>query len=129
MPLFVLRIPVRYYLAPPVYFRSWRSDAPPRWGQHWGNEWQQQRNGWDRWQRNAVPAPAPLPNYQRAYNGERYPRAEQQDTLRNQQYRYQPRDAEVRPRYQAPTRQQEPRQGQGRERGRDEERGQDRGRL
>jgi len=30
VPLFVLRIPVRYYRRPPVYFRGWRSDAPPR---------------------------------------------------------------------------------------------------
>ena len=111
VPLFVLRIPVRYYRAPPVYFRGWRSDAPPRWGQHWGNEWQQQRNGWDRWQRNAAPAPAPLPNYQRAYTGDRYPRAEQQDALRNQKYRYQPRDAEVRQRFQTPTVQQTPPNG------------------
>ena len=43
VPLFVLRIPVRYYRQPPVYFRGWRSDAPPRWGEHWGNAWEQQR--------------------------------------------------------------------------------------
>ena len=37
VPLFVLRIPVSYYRDPPRYFRGWRSDAPPRWGEHWGN--------------------------------------------------------------------------------------------
>ena len=45
VPLFVLRIPVRYYRHPPVYFRGWQSDAPPRWGEHWGNSWVQRRQG------------------------------------------------------------------------------------
>lgn len=31
VPLYVLRVPVRYYRRPPVYFRSWVVDAPPRW--------------------------------------------------------------------------------------------------
>src|SRR5258708_39232688 len=30
VPVFVLRIPVSYYRRPPVYFRGWRPDAPPR---------------------------------------------------------------------------------------------------
>ena len=102
VPLFILRIPVRYYRDPPVYFRGWRADAPPRWGEHWGREWEQHRSGWDKWNRSAAPAPAPLPAYQRPYSGNRYPRAEQQQTLRRQYYRYQPRDALVRPRYQEP---------------------------
>jgi hypothetical protein len=100
VPPFVLRIPVRYYRQPPMYFRGWQSDAPPRWGEHWGNEWQQRRSGWDRWDRNSAPAPAPLPVYQRKYSGDRYPQAEQQRTLRNQNYHYQPRDAVVRQHYQ-----------------------------
>ena len=100
VPPFVLRIPVRYYRQPPMYFRGWQSDAPPRWGEHWGNEWQQRRSGWDRWDRNAAPAPAPLPVYQRKYSGDRYPQAEQQQALRNQNYHYQPRDAVVRQHYQ-----------------------------
>jgi hypothetical protein len=29
VPVFLLRVPVRYYRAPPAYFRGWRSDAPP----------------------------------------------------------------------------------------------------
>jgi hypothetical protein len=101
VPLFVLRIPVGYYRAPPVYFRGWRPDAPPRWGEHWGNAWQRRRNGWDRWNRGTVPAPAPLPVYQRQYSGSRYPRVEQQPALRSQNYRYQPRTAVVRQHYQA----------------------------
>ena len=96
VPLFVLRIPVRYYQQPPVYFRGWHSNAPPRWGQHWGHGWEQRRSGWDRWKRSSAPAPAPLPVYQRQYSGDRYPRVEQQHTLSNQSYRYQPRDKVVR---------------------------------
>ena len=96
VPLFVLRIPVRYYRDPPEYFRGWRSDAPPRWGQHWGRGWEQHRSGWDRWDRKSAPAPAPLPVYQRKYSGDRYPQAERQRELHSQNYRYQPRDAAVR---------------------------------
>ncbi len=100
VPLYVLRIPVRYYRAPPAYFRGWRSDAPPRWGQHWGSGWEQQRRGWDRWNRKAAPAPAPVPTYQRRYSGDRYPRIEQQPALHGERYRYQPRDPVVRQHYQ-----------------------------
>jgi hypothetical protein len=100
VPLFVLRIPVNYYRNPPVYFRGWRADAPPRWGEHWGHEWEQRRSGWDRWNRSSAPRPAPLPVYQRQYSGDRYPRAEQQQALHSQNYRYQPRDAVVRQHYQ-----------------------------
>lgn len=100
VPLYVLRVPVRYYRNPPTYFRGWRSDAPPRWGEHWGNEWSQQRSGWDRWDRRAAPAPAPLPTYQRQYSGNRYPQVQQQQALQSRNYRYQPRDAVVRQQYQ-----------------------------
>jgi hypothetical protein len=100
VPLFVLRIPVRYYRAPPAYFRGWRADAPPRWGEHWGNEWEQRHSGWDHWSRSSAPAPAPLPVYQRQYSGERYPRAEQQQVLHSKNYRYQPQETIVRQHYQ-----------------------------
>src|SRR6185369_14829453 len=100
VPLFILRIPVSYYRQPPVYFRGWQSNAPPRWGQHWGRGWEQRRGGWDRWKRSSAPAPAPLPVYQRQYSGDRYPRGEQQQTIRSQQYRYQPRDKVVRQHFQ-----------------------------
>lgn len=101
VPLFVLRVPVRYYRRPPVYFRGWRSDAPPRWGDHWGNTWYSSHRDWDRWNRSAAPAPAPLPVYQRQYSGNRYPRAEQQVTLQTRNYRYEPRDASVQRQYRA----------------------------
>ncbi len=100
VPYYVLRVPVRYYRAPPVYFRGWRADAPPRWGDHWGYAWQRQHQGWDRWDHRAAPAPAPVPYYQRQYSGNRYPHHEQQSSLNNQYYRYQPHDPNVRQRYQ-----------------------------
>ena len=94
VPQFVLLIPVRYYRAPPIYFRSWYRDAPPRWGEHWGRSWEQRRVGWDHWDRHSAPAAAPLPVYQRQYSGSHYPRAvEQQQVIQSQNYRYQPRDA------------------------------------
>lgn len=96
VPVFILRIPVRYYVRPPVYFHDWRHDAPPRWGHHWGPKWEQNRRGWDRWNRAYVPARAPLPTYQRQYSGERYPRFEQQRSLHRQNYRHQPRNEKVR---------------------------------
>jgi hypothetical protein len=92
VPLFILRIPVRYYRRPPVYFRGWRQNAPPRWGEHWGHNWEQHRRGWDRWNRGSGPSRAPLPTYQRRYTGDRYPRTEQQQMLRSRHYRYQPRE-------------------------------------
>ena len=100
VPLYVLRVPVRYYRQPPVYFSGWAVDAPPRWGDHWGTAWQQQRTGWDSWNRNSSPALAPLPVYQRQYSGDRYPQPAQQQVLQSQQYRYQPRDTVVRQYYQ-----------------------------
>jgi hypothetical protein len=99
VPLFVLRVPVRYYRHPPAYFREWRADAPPRWGERWGHEWEQRRSGWDQWDRRTAQAPAPLPVYQRQYSGNRYPRVEQQHTLHSQNYRYQPHDVVVRQHY------------------------------
>ena len=96
VPVFVLRIPVRYYRRPPTYFRGWQAAAPPRWGEHWGNAWQEHRRGWDRWDRSSAPRPAPLPVYQRKYSADRYPQAKQQQALRSQNYHYEPRDAIVR---------------------------------
>lgn len=116
VPVFILRIPVRYYRQPPVYFHGWRPDAPPRWSEHWGREWDQHRGGWEQWRRSSAPAPAPLPSYQRRYPGPRYPEAEQQRSLHGQHYRYRPRDPSVR-------QQLEP--GRGKERDRGEQRGQE----
>lgn len=93
VPLFVLRVPVRYYRQPPIYFRGWASSRPPRWGEHWGRDWEARHPGWDRWDRREQPVMAPLPTYQRAYSGDRYPReVEQQHAIRREKYRYDPRD-------------------------------------
>lgn len=100
VPLFILRVPVYYYRHPPVYFRDWRRDAPPRWGQHWGRDWERERRGWDQWDRRAAPAPAPLPGYQRQYGGDRYPQAGQQYDLQKQHYRHEPRTDVVKQHYQ-----------------------------
>ena len=93
VPLYVLRVPVRYYRQPPVYFHGWRSDAPPRWDEHWGQSWVQRRSGWDQWNRKSAPAPAPLPTYQQQYSGNRYPQPSQQAVIQSRSYRYQPSDA------------------------------------
>lgn len=93
VPVFLLRIPVRYYRAPPPYFHGWRDDDPPRWGEHWGHDWEQHRKGWDHWDRHATPRSAPLPTYQRHYSGKRYPRDQQrQRTIEMRQYRFQPQE-------------------------------------
>jgi len=100
VPVFILRVPVRYYRHPPAYFVGWRYDAPPRWGEHWGHDWNQHRSGWDRWDRRSVPPLAPQPVYQRQYSGDRYPRqVEQQHELHQQNYRYQPGDPVVQRHY------------------------------
>lgn len=87
VPLFVLRIPVRYYRVPPIYFRDWPSHQPPRWGQRWGHDWERRHRDWDRWERDRIPRPAPLPDYQRQYSGKRYPKGEEQERLRREHER------------------------------------------
>jgi len=103
VPLFVLRVPVRYYRHRPAYFRGWRVDAPPRWGEHWGHDWEARRSGWDQWDRRSLPPVAPLPVYQRQYSGDRYPRAvEQRQSVRSENYRYQPHEAVTQQHFGAP---------------------------
>jgi len=92
VPAYVLRVPVRYYRHAPAYFQGWRADAAPRWGDHWGHSWEQNRSGWDQWNRSSAPAPAPLPTYQQQYSGNRYPQPSQQAVIQTQSYRYQPKD-------------------------------------
>lgn len=128
VPLFILRIPVRYYRHPPAYFHGWRRDDPPRWGEHWGHDWQQRRSDWEQRERHAAPPPppAPLPSYQRSYRGDRYPSAiEQQQTIRTERYRYQPREPVTQQIYQRGHGQKEMKQDENR-RGRPDERGRDR---
>ncbi len=100
VPVYLLRVPVRYYRDPPPYFRAWRPDRPPRWGERWGHDWEARRAGWDRWDRRQVPRPAPLPVYQRSYAGDRYPReVEQQRAIHAERYRYQPHEPATRQHY------------------------------
>lgn len=103
IPVFLLRVPVRYYRRPPAYFIGWQASAPPRWDDHWGHDWARRRSGWDRWDRQSAPAPAPLPTYQRNYSGERYPSADQQAVLHERNYRYRPSDPLVRQQSEAAT--------------------------
>ena len=105
VPAYVLRVPVHYYRQPPPYFRPWRADAPPRWDQHWGHEWQQRRPGWNQWDRHAAPAPAPLPTYQRRYPQSRYPQEQdRQQKIRAENFDYKPREPVSRQAYQWPDR-------------------------
>ncbi|MBX3665377.1 MAG: hypothetical protein KF834_06805 [Burkholderiales bacterium] len=98
VPLFVLRVPVRYYVNPPVYFHGWYVDAAPHWHLYWGPRWTRYRPGWDHWDRRIVYAPAPLPLYQRHYTGNRYPRGEYRHVIHREHYRYRPHDTALRER-------------------------------
>lgn len=110
VPLYILRIPVRYYRRPPVYFRGWISEEPPRWSDRWGHDWERHRPDW----RNSRIRPAPLPSYQRQYPKDRYPRQEQrQRELEREKYKYQPRDPAVRKHYEQRTKQRAPEQQRG----------------
>lgn len=101
VPSFILRVPVRYYRQAPAYFRGWRADAAPRWGEHWGRDWEQRRGNWNQWDHRTVPVRAPLPTYQKQYSGNRYPQhEEQQHEVITKNYRYQPKEEIVREHYQ-----------------------------
>jgi hypothetical protein len=96
VPVFVLRVPVRFYRLPPPYFQGWRPEAAPHWGEHWGHDWEQHRHGWNKWNHADHLKPAPLPDYQHEYSGDRYPRQlEQQHELHQRNYRYQPGNVAV----------------------------------
>ncbi len=95
VPLFMLRIPVRYYGYPPVIFRQWQASAPPRWDTVWGPDWAQRHRNWQHWNRSSSPAPAPLPRYQKNYAGDRYPNEVQRRELAQQRYRHAPRDKQA----------------------------------
>jgi len=104
VPMYVLRVPVTYYRRPPPYFVAWDRHAPPHWGEHWGPQWEQDRHGWNQWNPKQSPPRAPLPNYQRRYSGSHYPHADtDQRTLREQHYKYAPREEVTRERWQAPS--------------------------
>jgi hypothetical protein len=108
VPVFLLRVPVRYYRHAPAFFHGWRADDAPRWGDHWGQSWEKRRTGWDRWDRASAPAPAPLPTYQRQYSGNTYPQPSQQAAIEQRSYRYQPKDAVAQQHFQQAARTQSP---------------------
>ena len=96
VPLFLLRVPVRYYGYPPVFFNGWVRNAPPRWDTIWGPGWAHRHPNWQHWNRAAAPAPAPLPSYQRQFTRANYPNEVQRRELAQQHYRYAPHDPQVR---------------------------------
>lgn len=100
VPLFVLRVPVRYYVAPPMIFTTWGMSSPPRWDSVWGPDWARRHQNWQHWNRAAVPAPAPLPSYQQRFTRANYPNDVQRRELSQQHYRYAPRDPQTRQRWQ-----------------------------
>jgi hypothetical protein len=100
VPLYVLRVPVRYYRHPPAFFHGWRSDAAPHWEEHWGRAWADNHRDWNHYDRGHIPARAPLPSYQHRYEGQRYPHdAAAQTSVHTREYRYQPRDEVSRQHY------------------------------
>ena len=92
VPVYLLRVPVRFFRDPPEFFREWSANDPPHWGAHWGAAWEARRRGWNRWERTSPPKPAPLPVYQREYEGSRYPAAEMQAALQERNYEYVPQE-------------------------------------
>jgi hypothetical protein len=50
VPRPILTVPVRYYPAPPVAWKHYRHDAPPRWAHAYGRRWDEHRPDRDgRW--------------------------------------------------------------------------------
>ena len=93
VPVFLLRIPVRYYNRAPLYFHPWALEMAPRWSLRWGKGWERRHRGWDRWDQRRAPPPAPPPVYQQQFPRERYPSSpEVRERLRERNYRYRPRE-------------------------------------
>jgi hypothetical protein len=90
VPDFLLRVPVRYYRRPPVYFHTWHYHAPPRWGHHWGPAWERRRPHWNRWDHRHVPPRAPLPHFhQQRQHHHRLHEQQQRQRLHEQQRQHQ----------------------------------------
>lgn len=100
VPVFILRLPIRYYRRPPRTFQSWPSDRPPHWGLIWGREWERQRRGWNERRHEPSPHRAPIPLYQRRFPQNRYPRSQsQRRELEQRHYRYRPENPRTRQYY------------------------------
>jgi hypothetical protein len=100
VPTYVLWVPIRFYRRPPMYFRGWNAGRPPRWAEHWGRDWQNRHNAVYGGRGGTAPARAPLPEYQRQFGRNNYPRGPQQYALHGQNYGYQPQENVVRQHYQ-----------------------------
>jgi hypothetical protein len=113
VPVYLLRVPVRYYHRPPAYFHSWRADAAPHWHEHYGREWAERRRGWDHWDHRNAPRPAPLPTYQRDFRGDRYPHdVQRQAEIHNRNYNWRSNDALVQREHEQSAAAQQPRHEQ-----------------
>jgi hypothetical protein len=95
VPQPILVVPYRYYAVRPAYWAGWEFDLAPRWGVHWGHDWEVHRHGWEHWERRGLVA-APLPLYQREYVRERYPSPAQQVIIHKEKYVYKSQDVHVR---------------------------------
>jgi len=100
VPTYVLWVPIRFFRRPPHFFRAWNPLRPPRWGEHWGRDWQNRHNIVFGGANARPPRRAPLPDYQRQFPRGNYPRVQQQTVLHAQHYPYQPHDTTVRQREQ-----------------------------
>jgi hypothetical protein len=87
-----------------VFSSTWRVDAPPRWVEVWGPEWEQRRSGWDRWNRSAAPAPAHCRSISGSTPATGIRRSRNSRYLQSRYYSFQPRDPVVRQYYSAPGR-------------------------
>ena len=91
VPTYVLWVPIRFYRRPPLFFRRWSANGPPRWGERWGSNWQVRHNQIFGGANARPPVRAPLPEYQRQYNRSNYPRQpQQQAAIHAQRYSYRP---------------------------------------
>jgi len=101
VPVYLLRVPVRYYRRPPAFFHGWARNAAPHWGEHYGHDWEEHHVAWSQVDKSHIPHPAPIPTYQRKYKGDKYPSAvEQQRALHTvKNYKYEPQEEVVRDHY------------------------------
>lgn len=100
VPLYLLNVPVRYYVNRPAYFGAWGLDERPHWDEHfregWGNRWQEKSREFNQFRPSPSVRPAPLPTYQQRFDANHYPqRIEEQHSLHQNNYNYQPKEPVV----------------------------------
>jgi len=103
VPTYILWVPVYYYHHRPAFWGGWSANKPPHWGEHWGRDWQARHNQvYGGRGRQQPPQRAPLPNYQRQFTAQNYPRAPQQQMqIHQQNFHYQPREMVTQQHYQS----------------------------